>query len=374
MRHGETGIAPAKNCTGGELLPMAATQSETGMMTNTTVRAASTPKTGTSFGARPLRTALAMALAIGALPALLPAPAQAQQAAPGESTEARLRRLEAEVRALQRKVFPDGAGRAFGPEITAPATPAPTPAPAQSPLTDVLSRIDAVEAQLRQLTATTEENQNHLSKLDTRVDALEAAATPAPTAAPAAGTDAAPLPAATPAPTAGKPVPRPAGQTTPDKSATPAPAPAKPSPDRIAAVAAIAKPSTADKADDEYTYGFRLYDAKFYPEAQVQLTKFVEGYPKSKRISFARNLLGRAYLDDGKPGTAAQWFLQNYLGDKQGERAADSLLYLGVAMTRINDTKRACGAFAELRDSYPADIGGRLKGAYETAVKGVKCN
>jgi TolA-binding protein len=346
---------------------MAATQSETGMMTNTTVRA-----TGTFTGKRPLRTALAMALAIGALPALLPAPARAQQATPGESTEARLRRLEAEVRALQRKVFPDGAGRAFGPEITAPATPAPTPAPAQSPLTDVLSRIDAVEAQLRQLTATTEENQNHLSKLDTRVDALEAAATPAPTATPAAGTDAAPLPATTPAP--GKPAPRPAGQATPDKSATPAPAPAKPSPDRIAAVAAIAKPSTADKADDEYTYGFRLYDAKFYPEAQVQLTKFVEGYPKSKRISFARNLLGRAYLDDGKPGTAAQWFLQNYLGDKQGERAADSLLYLGVAMTRINDTKRACGAFAELRDSYPADIGGRLKGAYETAVKGVKCN
>jgi TolA-binding protein len=143
--------------------------------------------------------------------------------------------------------------------------------------------------------------------------------------------------------------------------------------DRVAAVAAIEKPSTGDKAEDEYSYGFRLYDAKFYPEAQAQLTKFVQAYPKSSSISYARNLLGRAYLDDGKPGTAAQWFLQNYLGDKQGARASDSLLNLGVAMTRIKDTKRACGA-GELRDTYPDDVAGRLKGQYEAAIKGVKCN
>lgn len=316
----------------------------------------------------------ATGLVLAGAPLLAPVAHAQSASAPGETAEARLRRLEAEVRALQRKVFPDGAGRTFGPEITpnAPAPTPPAPTVGATPLTDVLARLDAVEAQLRQVTAASEENQNHLSKLDSRVAALETAAAP-PAPAPGAG----PLPTADPHPA--RPVPpgdasAKSPTVTPTAPSTPAPTPAKASPDRVAAVAAIEKPSTGDKQADEYTYGYRLYDAKFYPEAQVQLTKFVTTYPKAKQISLARNLLGRAYLEDGKPGTAAQWFLQNYLGDKKGERAPDSLLYLGVAMTRINDTKRACGAFGELRDAYPDQIAGRLKSQYETAVKGVKCD
>lgn len=324
----------------------------------------------------------AMGLALAGMP-VLPQAAHAQSVGnPGETTEARLRRLEAEIRALQRKVFPDGAGRTFGPEITAtpPSATPPPPSVATTPLTDVLSRLDAVEAQLRQVTAASEENQNHLSKLDSRVAALETAAAPpagapAPTGSsgfPGGPTGASAAPATRPVPPGDASTRAPT--VTPTVASTPAPTPAKPSPDRVAAVAAIEKPSTGDKQADEYTYGFRLYDAKFYPEAQVQLTKFVTTYPKAKQISLARNLLGRAYLEDGKPGTAAQWFLQNYLGDKKGDRAPDSLLYLGVAMTRINDTKRACGAFAELRDAYPDQIAGRLKSQYDTAIKGVKCD
>jgi hypothetical protein len=38
-------------------------------------------------------------------------------------------------------------------------------------------------------------------------------------------------------------------------------------------------------------------------------------------VSYARNLLGRAYLDDDKPREAAPWFLQNYQADKKGDRA-----------------------------------------------------
>ena len=171
---------------------------------------------------------------------------------------------------------------------------------------------------------------------------------------------AAPIPATAPAAT--KPAP------------TPAPKPASPSADRIAAVEAIAKPSTGDAGEDEYSYGYRLWEAKFFPEAQQQLTRYVQGYPKHKRISFARNLLGRAYLDDNKPGTAAQWFLQNYQADKQGERAADSLLYLGVAMAKLKETKRACVAFAEFRNVYPTEAAGRLKAQLDAATKAVTCN
>ncbi|KAJ8135650.1 hypothetical protein OY671_011137, partial [Metschnikowia pulcherrima] len=101
--------------------------------------------------------------------------------------------------------------------------------------------------------------------------------------------------------------------------------------------------------EDEYLYGYRSWEAKFYPEAAQQSQKVVDQYPRHKRISYARNSLGRAWSDDGKPGTAAQFFSQNYSADKKGDRASDSSLYSVVAMTRIKDTKRACGAFQEVR-------------------------
>ncbi|WP_298172469.1 tetratricopeptide repeat protein [Novosphingobium sp.] len=294
------------------------------------------------------------------------------QAAP-ESTDVRLRRIESELRAVQRKVFPDGAGKTFGPEITPPATSSTPATPAPTAVTDLLTRMDAVEAQLQRLTAASEENQNHVAKLEARLTTLEAAGSPpagasSPAAEPvsAAPTAAASTPATeptTPVKTSAKPAPAKADAAKPEVS-----------PDRVAAVMAIEKPSTDDKGEDEYTFGYRLWEAKFFPEAQQQLLRVVQQYPRHARISYARNLLGRAYLDDGKPGTAAQYFLQNYQADRKGDRAADSLLYLGVAMSRLKEEKRACVAFAEFRQTYPTELIGRLKSQYEAATKPVVCN
>ncbi|MBY0342851.1 MAG: tetratricopeptide repeat protein, partial [Sphingomonadales bacterium] len=147
-----------------------------------------------------------------------------------------------------------------------------------------------------------------------------------------------------------------------------------PSAARLAAVQAIAKPQTADAGDDEYSYGFRLWNAGFFPEARQQLTKFVEQYPSHPRISFGRNLLGRAFLDDKMPKEAAQWFLKNYQANKAGDRAPDSLLYLGASMIAMNDTKRACIALAEFADTYPLIAAGRLATDYQTTRAKVKCS
>ena len=93
-----------------------------------------------------------------------------------------------------------------------------------------------------------------------------------------------------------------------------------------------------------------------------------------KRISYGRNLLGRAFLDDGKPREAATWFLQNFQADKTGARAADSLLYLAVSMAELKDTNRACIALAEFGDSYKAEATGRLKAQYDAARSKLKCD
>ncbi len=298
------------------------------------------------------------------------APAQAQDA----STDARLKKVETEVRALQRKVFPGGDGKYFAPEITAPtATPTPAPGqPATSPVSDMLVRLDAVEAQMARLTGQVEQNTNRIEQLEAKL----AAGVPAP--APAPVDPAGPQPTASQSNFSAMNGTQPAVVKPSSKPAELKPAvetkPVGPSNSRIDAVKAIVKPQTADAADDEYSYGFRLWEAKFYPEAEQQLKLYLEKYPKHARVSWGRNLLGRAYLDDGKPLEAAKWFVQNYQADKRGDRAPDSLLYLAISMKQMKDTKRACIALSEFSDTYAAEAAGRLKGVYDTTRNGLTCS
>lgn len=317
------------------------------------------------------------ALIAGAVLATAPQPALAQDRA----EEARIRKIEAEVRALQRKVFPGGDARFFEPQIQPGSEPSPnvpaTTAPAASAITDVLARLDALELQMQRLTARSEEQANTLSEMERRLAALEGAGQgySPPSPLPATGSAPATTPAGNTA-TSGNlaamsgtaplqnPLPRPASA-----AVTPAP-----NASRLAAVQAIAKPQTEDPGDDEYSYGFRLWNAGFFPEARQQLTMFVERYPRHSRISFGRNLLGRAFLDDGMPEEAARWFLRNYQADKNGDRAPDSLLYLGASMIAMKDTKRACIALAEFGETYPAVATGRLAGEYQANRAKVTCN
>jgi TolA-binding protein len=277
-----------------------------------------------------------------------------------ENQEARLRKIEAELRAVQREVFPGGDGRFFTPEVS--AAPEATPAPASTTttaVTDILVRLDSISAQVARITAHEEENANTIADLKARLAALEVADTnavnpQAPVGNASAAVAAAPVSMSAPAPAAA--------------------ASAGPSAQRIAAVSAIAKPDTGDAGSDEYVYGFRLWEAKFYPEAQQQLRKYIETYPNHAQISYGRNLLGRAFLDAGQAREAATWFLQNYQADKSGARAGDSLLFLAEAMVAMNDNNRACIALAEFGDTYPALASGRLQQQYERDRASVTCN
>lgn len=289
--------------------------------------------------------------------------ATSMPAAAQNNSEARIRQLEAEVRALQRKVFPGGDGRYFEPEISAPANNgnANLPqAPSTTAVTDILARLDALESQLQRLTAQYEVGSNALRLLEERIEKLE---TPMVPPVPASVETNTTTPASRPAAASA------ARTAVPSTARTSAPDPA-----RVAAVREIAKPQTDDPGDDEYSYGFRLWDAGFFPEAQQQLTLFVEKYPSHPRATYGRNLLGRAYLDDGKPAEAAPWFLKNYQADKNAARAGDSLLYLAQSMIALKDMQRACIALAEFAETYPALATGRLQGQYATARSKVSCS
>ena len=173
------------------------------------------------------------------------------------------------------------------------------------------------------------------------------------TSPPAVSTPAAlpPKPAVvTPKPAAVTPV---AAVTTPKPAATTTPAP-KPTvkaavttdPKRKALVDAVPIPVTNDPIEDSYTYGFRLWTAKH------------------KRASFARNLLGRSYYDDKLYNAAAKAFLGNYQSDAKGERAAESLSWLGLSLIRLNQLANACKVYKEFGDVYgttaAADVAARV--------------
>ena len=180
----------------------------------------------------------------------------------GEIVTLRVDKLEKEMKAVQRKVFPTGAP--VEPELggARPAGLAAGDASA-TPISDLTARVDALEIQLRQMTGQVELQGNRLRRTEELTKALEArvkllepvpdviAADPAPTkpAALAAVTPA--KPAATKPTTLVKPA-----------AATAKPPAAKPDGARKALIDAVGIPASGDAIEDAYSYGFRLWLAK----------------------------------------------------------------------------------------------------------------
>ena len=258
--------------------------------------------------------------------------------------------MERQVDELQRRLFPKGR-----PADTAGF--ADDPAATQSSVMSLDQRLNALERQMADMLRQTEDNGNRLRNvenglgqlktdedqrlqtLEQRMSAAEAAATaPAPTVAP-------------PAEVVPGPKPR-VRTTTPPKTAAAMPPAAG---DEAAAGAA------SDPGEDAYSEGFRLWQAGKYDESISTLQAFVKAYPKHRRVSYANNLIGRAELDKGDARTAAATLLANYRNHPGGDRAPDSLFYLGQALMQLGQPAQACKAYAELDAVYGAKVRSDLK-------------
>ena len=142
---------------------------------------------------------------------------------------------------------------------------------------------------------------------------------------------------------------------------------------RAARLVAVERTDTGDAAEDSYMYGYRLWAAKLYPEAETQLKQVVTAYPKSKRASYAQNLLGRSYLDEGKNSAASVEFYNNYKKMPEGERAPESLYYLGQSLMKLNKPADACKVYSELTDVYGTKIGADMKANVAKGRNAAKC-
>lgn len=299
---------------------------------------------------------------LGSVSMLLCSPMQAQDA----NMEGRVGKLEKEMRAVQRQVFPNGAGKFIEPEIQSPNAPSTTNS-SSTVAADLLARVDSLETQLATLTGQVEQHGNSMRTFEGRLKAIETQLKAQET--PVAAATAVPAAIAVPTTAAAATKPKPEITAVPTKPA----ATAKPTAARTAAVAAIGRPATGDAFEDGYNYGYRLWEAKFYPEAQATLGETVSKNPKHKRLSYARNLLGRAWLDDKKPATAVKIFYDNYKIEPRGDRAPESLFFLGSALTDLGKPAEACEAFGELVKAYPEAATTRLADRIAAGKARAKC-
>jgi TolA-binding protein len=270
---------------------------------------------------------------------LAPAAALAQELDPVR-VEKRVGKLESEMRAVQRKVFPGGDPRYFEPEITAPAA-APAAAignPASAPLIDLTARVGELERQLREMTGAIEANQFKLRQLEEaqaklrgdiefRLNALEGGS--AAGAAIAAGATAAavlPTPSPSPSPT---PSSRPAGKP----AAT-----------------------VATTADAAWKAAYANVTAKNWPATQAAMAEFVAAWPRSTRLPQAQFWLGRSHAERAQHAEAARAFLELYKTAPRSPQAADSLIGLAGAMNGLKKPRDSCRVLGELDSVYGAKL------------------
>jgi TolA-binding protein len=129
-----------------------------------------------------------------------------------------------------------------------------------------------------------------------------------------------------------------------------------------------------DPGEEAYTEGFKLWEAGSYDEAITSLRAFTSAYPKHRRVSYANNLVGRALLDKGQARAAAEALLANYRQNPKGERAADSLFYLGQALMQLGQPGQACKAYDELNAVYGSKVRADLKQLVQEAQSKAQCS
>jgi TolA-binding protein len=294
---------------------------------------------------------------------LVPAGAAAQRQAP-PSPEQRIDRLEKQVQQVQRQVFPKGR-----PADTAGFSD--DPAATQSSVVNLDQRLDAIERQVADLVRQSEENGNRLrtveagigqlkSDQDQRITAIEQRLSEAASPPPATAPDAAPT-------TTPPARPKPSSKTPPKKAEAEPPA-ATATPPVEAATAAN------DPGEDAYSQGFHQWEAGQYDQAIATLKAFTAAYPKHRRVSYANNLIGRSLLSKGDARGAAAILLANYRGNPGGDRAADSLYYLGQAAMQLGQPAQACKVYAEFDAIYGSKARADLRKQVSDGKAQAQCN
>ncbi len=284
--------------------------------------------------------------------AMTPTQAQRRQATPEE----RIERLEKQVNQVQRRVYGkqpvDTAGYTLDPAVT------------QSELANVSARLDSIERQMAEIVRTSEENSNRVATLEAQLLQMRAAADRREREMPVEDM---PAESTEPGELRDGPPPRPGPKY--ENRDAPVEEP------EVRPIRPVAKgdPNFDAAGEEAYDVGYQLWTQKRYDQAITALRAMASSFPGHRRVSWANNLAGRALLDKGEYRAAAEALLANYRANPRGERAADSLFYLGQASFKLGQPGQACKAYAELENVYGASMRADLVRQLPGAKAAAKC-
>ena len=273
-------------------------------------------------------------------------------------------------------------------------------------VSDLMARVQRLEASNRQLTGQLEETMNLLRRsqedfkryrddTEFRLQALEGGSGAKP--APKKSSEAAPPPPVAPTPKAAALAPKNLGSVAvepdapllddPSQGAAPAPAPLAPAPKpvrpvsptappgvpgiavdtnepppaapqpQVAAVnpapAAPAAPAAPPTSEDEYTADYRLIESQSYEAAELAFRKFIASYPKDKRVADATHWIGESLYQRQQYRDAAEQFLKVTTTYGNTRRAPSSMLRLGMSLAALGEKDAACATLQEVTRKYP---------------------
>lgn len=102
-----------------------------------------------------------------------------------------------------------------------------------------------------------------------------------------------------------------------------------------------------------------------FADAEAGFGTFLNKYPDHSLAGSAQFWLGETYFAQGEFKRAAQNFLQGYKTYPKSRRAADSLLKLGISLSRLGQADQACAAYAAVSAEYPKAVEARKRAQAE---------
>ncbi len=102
-----------------------------------------------------------------------------------------------------------------------------------------------------------------------------------------------------------------------------------------------------------------------FPEAEAGFRNFLGKYPDHNLAGSAQYWLGETFYVQGDVRQAAQNFLEAYKKYPKSRRAPDSLLKLGMSLTKMGQKDQACAALNSVNTEFPRAVEAKKRASAE---------
>lgn len=131
--------------------------------------------------------------------------------------------------------------------------------------------------------------------------------------------------------------------------------------------------STANATPEElYNSAYAALQRKEYNTAEKNFRDFLANNANHKLAPNAQYWLGETYFARGNYKAASAVFAESYQKFPKANKAPDSLLKLGLSLSEQKRTKDACTVLRQLTKEYPT-ASGSIASRTETEIKKLKC-